>query len=533
MKTILKYTSWVWYTPFLLLFLTACPNPNPQKPPEQGQPSGEGRAKEIQVEPNHAKGGKYKPYAPPKELEPNKDKPYQVPDGPKRGDMKPESTEFKIEKIHERGGGGGADDPVVFGTYNAFGTTVTGVSATAADMSVARNGDVVLVSGNWYAALSTDGGNTFTGLDPTTIMPVFDNNGNPLDGGWCCDQVIQYVPRFDMFVWLHQFCGNGAGGCLSGTNRIRIAVASTQEMVSSGGTTWTYWDFTSAIMGGQTNPFDYPDMSVGDNNLYWSADVVGVGLMTVRVPLSELSARTTVHCAFTNPSDGATAYGAHLTQNTGNEIFWAGHVNSSTLRVFSLLEGSNTYFWRDIGINSWPNGQPSSTSPDGATDWLSFNFPQNAVIGSARSGSNVWFAWTAKSGGGFARAHIQMVRINVSNYTKQEQVQIWNPDFAFGYPYLSTDGEKGELGISLAFGGGNTFYASHAVGIWGDFIVWYPALSDIATARWGDYTTVRRANPNAQLWDAAGYTVQKNAAGNAQFQPHYIQFGRNSVFVHQ
>lgn len=508
---------------FLVLLFWGCPKTS-DPAGEQPYNFGEKGVKTVLIEPKRTEG-RYEHYEP-KELEPNLDKPFEVPEGPKRGDLKPHNKEIKIDKI-QPAGSGGADDPVVFGNFQAFGTKVTGVSTGAADMSVARNDKVVFISGNWYAALSLDGGVTFTGLDPTTILPVTDGAGNILDGGWCCDQVIHYVREFDLFVWLHQFCGNGAGGCLTGTNRIRIAVATTEEMISSKGTAWTYWDFTSSDMG-QTNPFDYPDMAIGNNHLYWSADVVGVGLMVVRIPLGQLAERQTVTADFTNPSDGANAYGAHLTQNPGNQIFWAGHVNSSTLRVFNLPDNSGTYSWRDININSWTKSQPSSISPNGTTDWLSFNFPQNAIIGSARTGDDVWFAWTAAAGGGFARAHVQMARININSFTFQEQVSIWNPDLSFAYPYLATSA-KGELGISLGFGGGNTYYGSHAVGIWGDFVVWYPELSDTATTRWGDYTTARQSSPIRELWDAAGYTVKKTAGGGVQFQPHYIHFGRNSV----
>ena len=52
------------------------------------------------------------------------------------------------------------------------------------------------------------------------------------------------------------------------------------------------------------------------------------------------------------------AWGAHLMQDTGDEIFWAGHNNSSNMRIFSLKEGSNTYFWRSMDVSSWANNSP-------------------------------------------------------------------------------------------------------------------------------------------------------------------------------
>jgi len=74
----------------------------------------------------------------------------------------------------------------------------------------------------------------------------------------------------------------------------------------------------------------------------------------------------------------------------------------------------------------------------------------------------------------------------------------------------------------------------------GDFVVWYPQLSDtvgsINTAsglaiRFGDYFSVRRANPQTKMFAASGYAVRKNSASPVRwvFSNYYILFGRNSV----
>ena len=75
-------------------------------------------------------------------------------------------------------------------------------------------------------------------------------------------------------------------------------------------------------------------------------------------------------------------------QNTGNEIFWAGHNSNSQMRIFSWAEGSNTYFWRDRNVSSWANNAPTSLTPD-SKDWLAKNF--NGPMGNS-------FARTASSG---------------------------------------------------------------------------------------------------------------------------------------
>ena len=102
----------------------------------------------------------------------------------------------------------------------------------------------------------------------------------------------------------------------------------------------------------------------------------------------------------------------------------------------------------------------------------------------------------------------------------------------------------GEVGISLAWGGGTTLFGSHAVGILGDFVVWYGAKSDatvlredkddagkkIIVSRFGDYLHVRLAHPDTRYFGAFGYSVLKDAAVVAPRRGKYVysytEFGR-------
>lgn len=414
--------------------------------------------------------------------------------------------------------------PVVFLANNGLGLT-TGVSTTA-EPSGASGGGVVFVTANWTAAYSTDGGSTFTQLDPTTVFPA--------DAvGFCCDQIVQYVPSIDRFIWLLQ--GNG----------YRLASASPADIISSYGTAWTYWNLTPGVFG-SCSGFDYPDLSVGNNYLYmsWDAGFGGCtsGFQVARTSLTGIQAGGTITIGFTDPANAPSSivWGEHLTQNTADEIFWAGHNGNNKLRVYSLAEGSNTYFWRDIGISSWANNAPTSTTPDGL-DWLCKNFhgctgggafPRNGIIGSTRSGNQIWFAWSAGTNGNFKQAHIEMVTLDRSNnFNKIQQVQIWNNDYAFAYPALATNACTGEVGLSFEYGG-NGNYENHVVGFWGDFVAYITTGSNVGTTRYGDYVTIRQTpftkeNPG-NLFDAFGYginTVPPPGAGT-QTDIHFVVFGR-------
>jgi hypothetical protein len=448
-------------------------------------------------------------------------------EGPQIGKLEPAADATRLGDLS----GGGAGEGVEFHTDTPFGEVVT-FAGIPPDMSGASSEDIVLVSGNTFAAISTDQGATFTALDPTTIFPSgpsTDAAGNPTSGSLCCDQVIQYVPEFDLYVWLMQFCGTG-GNCLQGVNKLRIAAAPASDVRDSGGTAWSYWDFFSADFGLSVT-MDYPDLSVGNTMLNVSVDAFTVGLLVFRIPLADLAAGGTVTFEFTDPADSVVAYGGHVSQNTGDAVYWAGHNSTSQLRVFSMPEGVGSYSWQDIDINSWPNSDYSSLAPDG-TDWLSFmaGFPGSAIIGATRrqgqNGSELWLAWTAARGGGFAHPHVQVVELDTQTWDVINQWQIWNPDLAFAYPCLATNRSQ-EVGVSLGWGGGSTFHANHAVGILGDFVVWFSEASDATISRWGDYVTVRQAG-RPSLFSGVGYSVLQNdpPATGTRFNPRYILFGR-------
>ena len=468
----------------------------------------------------------------------------QVPRGPFRGFLVPGKNITPLDINSGGGPAGGDPDPVVFGKFSIYGKDGTPKSTVAADISGAESGSVVLATANKYVSYSTDAGITFTSLDPTT---VFDNTE---DGGFCCDQVVQYVPSIDRFVWLMQFSVG-----INGKNRLRIASASPETVVSSKCTSWTYWDLTSDALGIVTTAadaaagnhwLDYPNMSVGNTVLYISVDNVGNGganpptggRIVVRVPLSEIQAGGTINYRFTDWANAGFAYAGHVTQNTGDEAYWAGNRNNSTMQVFNWNENSTSYSWRDVGVNNWPNNTLSSIAKDN-NDWLTkaASFPKFGVIGATRRGNEVWFAWSASSGTGadggfnFPNANIQVVKIDpTNNYQRIDQFAIWNNDYAFAYPALATN-DRGEVGIALGWGGNKTFYANSAVGILGDFIVWYPELSDISTTRWGDYVTARQASPQTSLFAGFGYAILTDGTTTAgfRFEPFYILFGRNSI----
>jgi len=498
-------------------------------PPSEGS----GQLGTTQVPSQKVEGGRY-PHQPPRmdEDEVNTGAP-PVPTNPEAaGTRTPTGTEVKPAPI--------GDPPAIrFDINNSVGMTGAGLgcsgdsAAACAEPSGASGNGVIFVSVNWNVAFSTDGGSTFKILDPTTIFP---NDAV----GFCCDQIIQYASSIDRFIWLLQGTG------------YRLAVASPAEIKNSNGTAWTYWNLTPSLFGKCTGP-DFPDLSIGDNSLYISWDAGGgnectAGFQVVRTSLGGIQAGGTITLEFTNPANAPSSkiWGEHLTQNTGDEIFWAGHNGNTKLTVYSLKEGSNTYFWRDVGISSWANNAPTSITPDNQ-DWLAKNFngpngnsfPRNGIIGAARSGNQLWFGWTAGTDNNFKQAHIEIVTLDrTNNFSKMQQVQVWNNSYAFAYPAFSSNACTGELGMSFEYGG-NGNYENHVVGFWGDFVAYITTNSDAGTDRFGEYVTIRRAPPTqndpGNLFTAFGWGVNKQTPPNTgkKTDVRYVLFGRPSCPVIQ
>jgi hypothetical protein len=496
----------------LLLFWRGCnPTPTPPKDPVPGDtprtPEGKVDLKNGQIQPKRVEGGKYPAVKPDLNKRLNEEeKPFIVPKGPDRGNTQPGNKEYKPRELKPKdpAGSGDAQAPLFFREYDEITDATPSAHTTNPEPSVAENGQTVMTTGNFWMSLSEDGGQSFTSVNPTTIFPEDY-------GGFCCDQVLTYVPRYDMFVWLLQYTANATG-----RNAIRIAVQNTASVRSSNGTAWTYWDFTNNTFAA-SGRLDYNDMSFGESFLYWTSSVGGgANRYVIRVPLQELNAKGTVNFQFTGST---SAFWSHVTQNGRNGVYWAGHVNNSTLTVFSMMDADGFYSWRDVVINSWPNNTIASTAANG-TDWLQDASWKTYVRAAAVRGDSAYFAWNASRGGGFPHPHVQIVQINTGTWALQSQMQIWNPDFAFAYPYFETNAE-GQLGMIVAFGGG-TFNASSGVGVWGDFVIYYPRLSNLSRNNYGHYHTARRSGSDRMQWVGAGYTHQADGT----VLPYYVRFSR-------
>ena len=276
-------------------------------------------------------------------------------------------------------------------------------------------------------------------------------------------------------------------------------------------------------------------MAFSSRFLYVSTDVFSAGgRLVLRIPLSDLAAGGTINYGYTDASKSKTAWGGHLVQQTSSQAVWVGHQDNSTLEVFTMPDGGNTYSSFTVKVATWPNGTHSSKGPDG-NDWLTKlkSFPNFAITGGVqRPKGHVVLAWSASKGKGtsngfnFPNTHGRVVELDLGAKTVVSEMQIWNNDYAFAYPNLAVNG-RDEVAVILGWGGKND-HANSAMGIIGDFVVWYQNGSTRTVQRFGDYLTTRPQARNQSLFSGYGYYVTSVSGDTSKctYHPIYVRYGR-------
>lgn len=418
--------------------------------------------------------------------------------------------------------------------------TVGNKSASRLDPSVASSGDIVLCTGNWYGAVSLDGGATFRVLNPTTIFPAFAG-GRRLTS----DQVVHYAPSIDRFVWLMLSTKVG------GTNIIRVAIAQpaafANDIRNNTNRAWRVFDYDSAFFQVGANPtrwMDFPDLAVSNRHLYLSANLFEPlaaggdafrGHLEARVGLNELVNAAAPVVAFGNSTAGGTS---RITQNTTTRAHIATHINTSRLRVESWDQDELFGVIREVNNNSYENGAAGYMSVNAAgVNWLSG--VDDAILGATERidpgpvRKEIWYAWTAGRDATYTQPHIRYIRLDAATFRPIEQRVIWNPAFAWAYPSLATNSNQ-EVGIAYATGplimnGNPVSNPSFGVGILtGTRHFPILAFGTAAKPQWGDYLTIRQHSPATRQFSATGYAVINDAMNPTHYDLRYALFGRAS-----
>ena len=157
-----------------------------------------------------------------------------------------------------------------FDYFRSQNTTPGNFQSGVDEPSTANDGNAVLYTGNWYGALSTDSGHSFSYINPYTLGPT----PGLTNGGYCCDQVAIHAPANGITVWGSLYCP--VNSCNSGDNLIRLAVARNKSDLETA--TFDYYDFSAQSFGFPEGDWlDYPHFGVNADYLMLTMNVFSGG----------------------------------------------------------------------------------------------------------------------------------------------------------------------------------------------------------------------------------------------------------------
>jgi hypothetical protein len=376
-----------------------------------------------------------------------------------------------------------------------------------------QGGTDILYTANWFAAFSKNSGASFQYVNPGTTFPASSH------GPFCCDQSVVYDPKNDVMFWILQYDNDATG------NIQRLALAQGNDITNEA---WHWYDFSPQSVGNWANElFDFPNLTVGSNYLYWSTNAfstTGAQAFTrsvmMRLPLANLAKYegfSYQHVEYT------TVGGLRATQGATDPMYWAAQVNQTTLGVFTWPESSGQVTQNNVTVQTWSTNAMVAPGPDGR-DWLGRE--DSRVNGAWQSGESIGFAWTASQDATYPFPQVRVAIMNNSTKALTAQPTIWSSQFAYAYPSLAPN-SAGVPGISVAYGG-KLLYPSHCYGIYTgsgwELVVSANGTSGPSSNVWGDYLTIHPNGNNPATWAATGFTLQGGSA-QTNIQPLYLNFG--------
>ncbi|MBR1033884.1 hypothetical protein [Bradyrhizobium liaoningense] len=390
-------------------------------------------------------------------------------------------------------------------------------TSVISEPSVAVRGNEILYTANWFSAFSTDGGQTFTYVDPAASFP------EPADETFCCDQLAYYDRGRDLMVWVLQYIQPAT----QGTNRLRVAVARGNDIAAR---SWRFYDFTPQNVGNWTAEwFDFPAMAASQNHLYLTTNSFGFGAsggftraVLLRLPLDALANYQGFNYRFLATSDVGSLRPVH---GAGTTMYVAAHTSGAQIRVYEWAEARNSLTVHSVSVAPWNSGEYVSRP---GTEWL--GRADGRITAGWFAGNRIGLAWTAGRDTTFPFAHVRVARIDPGTWITVDQPHIWNSTFPFAYPAAAPN-MTGEVGVGLAYGTVAGLFPSHIVGIRDDAAnAWRLVITAQGNAApgqpvWGDYSTIGLHGQNPSDWVTAGFALDGGTT-NSDAVPRYVRFRR-------
>lgn len=414
------------------------------------------------------------------------------------------------------------------------GTTFQGGTSFTCEPTVTSDGDVQFMTGNWFAALSDDGGLNWRYIDPFDNFNADGTCDVPANSGrFCCDQVALHDTSRDQLFWYLQYTRDG-----NGNNAQRLAVARTMSDLLSN--TWSFYDFRASDFGfNGAFWLDFPDLTLSDNFLWVTTRIfdnaspaASQGELLMRIPLDDLKAGGGIGFQFTVFPAGSPV---RCVRGAGDTAFCAQQNLLDTLRIHRWAEASNQLAFDDVDHPELGNNAFACTGPGNR------NFCQladNRVLGASRQGGVLEFMRMSSQNENFPYPYVDVVKVRESDREYLTTEPIWSNQFAVTYPSIQPNSGGGRGG-TLMLGGGTT-HPSFDLFIVDSFnnnsfagLEVVEAAASTATQplsapgsanRWGDYLSTRLHWLDDRTYISSGYTLNGPNASNVV--PISVWFGR-------
>jgi hypothetical protein len=425
----------------------------------------------------------------------------------------------------------GAGAPSAAGTFQVIRDQDLGAGngSLVNEPSTAITGQgAILQTWNWYSAISADGGYNWTYYNPSTLFPsVF--------GGFCCDQVAVYDPSQDMTIWVLQYHPDANHNNVERIVRFQRSA----DLVN---VSYCYWDITPQQIGAATgNNYDQPRISLSSNYLYLMADQFDssgyVRSVAMRFSLADL---------FSCGQGGTFAYGYYIpglfspnfVAGAPSTMYFAAHVSTSTLRVFSWPESGSV---TSSNVNHTAYPAPSSGSPaacprfggSATSDWC-HRAQDDRVLAGWVAGGVIGFGWNAAQGLGYNYPHVHFVRIDESTKALLNEPILSASNLAFLYPSLAVN-SRGHIAGTVMYGGGSSSDYENCSFLINDAFSSPPppwelygatiSNSDTNETVSGDYLSARRSATHPTTCASTCYALVGGGA-NGNVHSHWLWFGR-------
>lgn len=428
--------------------------------------------------------------------------------------------------------------------------------------SVASKGNLIFYVGNYYAARSTDGGNTWEFLDPSYD---FGNMDNPQIHKFCCDQRVIYDEKNDIFIWYRQ--GEVSQDLYRVTNSTfnKVTIGISNDTYS-----WQMYDiYPTEIRKGHFKKFyqlDFPEISLGNKFLYITSNLINKPLdpsksttdfchpdsrnpnfaVIFRIPLDQLSNRNFTSYEFIPIS---CEYVFVPVQDPSDIMYWATLIGNG-IKIYSWSENNNQFFANEVNVAPYYKIDNNGKQCD-SKEFEFWCIDMESIITAGWKGNNtIGFLWNAaypfvKDNRIIYNAYIDGAIFELNedgsiNNESYERTYIINPDYSWlmGSTSPNNNGEIGivsfygnnkDIPIGIAFGKLNStkwdmvslINSTSKLPIFFENCSQSPKLQKGCTSYLlGDFLTIRANFANSNHWDIAAYILNGTRANDVV--PYYF-----------